>query len=98
MPMYEGGFEAMMRFISQKIKYPNSARQMGIEGTAFVQFVVNSEGKVTDVAIVRGFNAACDAEAARVIALMKNWKAGQQNNTAVSVRMVLPIKFKINDN
>ena len=98
MPAYDGGFEAMMRFISQKIKYPNSAKRAGIEGTTFIQFVINTEGKVTDVSIMRGFNAACDAEAARVIALMKNWKAGQQNNTAVSVRMVLPIKFKINDN
>ena len=58
-------------------------------------FVVNEEGRVVDVEIIRGISTDCDKEAARVIALMPLWKPGMQNKMAVAVRMILPIKFKL---
>jgi protein TonB len=95
MPSYEGGLKAMMKFIQKNMKYPNSARQMGIEGRVFVKFVVNFEGKVVNVEIVKGISEECDKEAARVIAMMPNWTPGMQDSMPVSVRMVLPINFKL---
>jgi protein TonB len=98
MPSYEGGLEAMMKFIRKKIHYPRSARQLNSEGTVYVQFVVTGDGTVTDVRIMRGFHPDCDREAQRVVAMLPAWKGGSNNGRPVSVRMVLPIKFSLNDN
>jgi protein TonB len=95
MPSYEGGLKAMMKFIQKDMKYPNHAKQIGTEGKVFVKFVVNYEGKVVNVEIIRGISEDCDKEAARVIAMMPNWKPGMQNKMPVSVRMILPINFKL---
>jgi protein TonB len=95
MPDYEGGIKAMMKFIQRNMRYPNRARQVGIEGRVFVKFVVNYEGKVVNVEIVKGISEECDKEAARVIAMMPNWRPGMQNKMPVSVRMILPINFKL---
>jgi len=95
MPEYSGGYEAMMKFISKNIKYPASARRMGIEGQVFVSFVVDTEGKISEVQTIKGISADCDKEAVRVVQLMPPWKAGKQNGKPVKVRFVLPIKFKL---
>jgi len=95
MPEYEGGISAMLKFLSKNLRYPPSARNMGIEGSVFVRFVVNDRGHVVDVEVVKGVNAALDTEAARVVALMKKWKPGKQHDIPVNVRMVLPIKFEL---
>jgi protein TonB len=95
MPSYEGGLSEMSRFLQRRLKYPASARRQGVEGTVFVSFVVNGDGEVTDVKVIKGIQHDCDAEAARVIASMPKWKAGKQHNRFVSVRMVLPIKFAL---
>jgi protein TonB len=87
----------MYKFISKNIHYPNSARNMGQEGTVYVRFVVNDVGQVVDVEVIKGVSAVLDKEATRVIALMKKWKPGKQHNIPVNVRMVLPIKFQINE-
>jgi len=85
----------MLKFLSKNLRYPPSARNMGIEGSVFVRFVVNDRGHVVDVEVVKGVNAALDTEAARVVALMKKWKPGKQHDIPVNVRMVLPIKFEL---
>ncbi|SKC83161.1 energy transducer TonB [Ohtaekwangia koreensis] len=95
MPAYDGGMDALYEFIKRKVRYPASARRLGIEGTVYVSFVVNSEGKVVDVKTVRGISADCDKEAERVISLLSQWKSGVQNHRPVSVRMTLPIKFQL---
>jgi len=97
MPEYEGGLQAMYKFISKNIHYPNSARNMGHEGTVYVRFVVNDAGQVVNIEVIKGVSAVLDKEATRVIALMKKWKPGKQHNIPVNVRMVLPIKFKIDE-
>jgi periplasmic protein TonB len=93
MPRYDGGTEAMMKFIKKKIRIPNSFRYMTVGGTVFVRFVVRPDGKVTDVEVIKGLSKDCDKEAMRVISIMPGWIAGIQNGTSVPVRMVLPIKF-----
>lgn len=95
MPAYEGGMEAMMKFIQKKIRYPRTAIRQEIEGTVFVRFVVSGDGSVTDVQVVRGIHPDCDKEAMRVISMLPSWKGGSHNGRPVSVRMVLPIKFNL---
>lgn len=95
-PEFEGGYEAMMRFIQKNMRYPASARRMGVDGTVYVQFVVAKDGSISEVKTIRGISADCDKEAERVVNLMPNWKPGKQNGKAVFVRFVLPIKFKLN--
>jgi periplasmic protein TonB len=95
-PEFEGGYEAMNKFIAKNLKYPASARRMGIDGTVYVSFVVGKDGTINDVKVLRGISADCDKEAVRVVQMMPPWKPGKQNGKAVFVRFNLPIKFKLN--
>jgi len=95
-PEFEGGYEAMMNFIKKNMRYPASARRMGIDGTVYVSFVVGKDGTINDVKVLRGISADCDKEAVRVVQMMPPWKAGKQNGKPVFVRFNLPIKFKLN--
>jgi periplasmic protein TonB len=97
MPEYQGGVNAMMKFLRNNLHYPASAKRMGVEGTVYVRFVVNSQGQVVDVEVARGCSAVLDQEALRVIAMMSKWKPGLQHNMPVNVRMVLPIKFQLEE-
>jgi len=95
MPMYEGGMEAMMKFLQKKMRYPRIAVQNHEEGTVFVSFIISSTGEVTSIEVVRGISKSCDQEAIRVVSMMSKWKPGLQNKMPVAVKMVLPIKFKL---
>ena len=95
-PEFEGGYEAMMNFIKKNMRYPASARRMGIDGTVYVSFVVGKDGHINDVKVLRGISADCDKEAVRVVQQMPPWKPGKQNGKPVFVRFNLPIKFKLN--
>ncbi len=95
MPEYEGGLEAMMKFIQKKIRYPRAPRAIGIEGTVYVRFVVNGDGSISDVQVLRGVHPDYDREAVRVISMLPAWKGGSHHGRPVSVRMVLPLKFDL---
>jgi protein TonB len=95
-PEFEGGYEAMMNFIKKNMKYPASARRMGVDGTVYVSFVVSKDGSISEVKTIRGISADCDKEAERVVKMMPSWRPGKQNGKPVFVRFVLPIKFKLN--
>ncbi len=95
MPVYEGGLSAMIKFLRKNLHYPSSARMTGIEGSVYIRFVIDGQGAVTDVEVIKGINGALDKEAIRVVAIMPRWKPGRQHNLPVNVRMVLPIKFKL---
>ncbi len=92
---FPGGMEAMMKFLNKNTKYPAAPRRMGIQGTVFVSFVVDREGNLSDIQLVKGIHADCDKEAMRVVGTMPAWKPGKQNGRAVKSRFVLPIKFKL---
>lgn len=95
MPSYPGGEQEMYRFISQNIEYPRMAKESGISGRVFVTFVVERDGSVTDVQVLRGIGGGCDEEAIRVIKSMPKWKAGKQRGKAVRVQYRMPIKFTL---
>jgi protein TonB len=95
MPQFPGGDAARMKFLQENIKYPQMARESGIQGTVYVTFVVEPDGSVSDVRILRGIGGGCDEEAIRVIQKMPNWNAGMQRGKPVRVQFNMPIKFTL---
>lgn len=93
MPQFPGGEKELMKFISNNIKYPQKAKEMGIQGTVIASFIVNDKGKVVNAKIARGVGSGCDEEALRVINSMPDWTPGKQKGKEVNVSYVLPIKF-----
>jgi|TARA_B110000263_G_scaffold96794_1_gene84517 protein TonB len=91
MPIIKGGFAA----VGKKIKYPNIAKQMGMQGVVYIGFIVNSEGKVENPKILKSVAKILDEEAIRVIEKEIEFEPGYQEGKAVPVRFVLPIKFKL---
>ena len=96
MPSFPGGDEARIKYLQQNLKYPQMARESGIQGRVFVTFVVEKNGMITDVKILRGIGGGCDEEAVRVIQNMPKWKAGKQRGKPVRVQFNMPILFKLN--
>ncbi|MGB3589776.1 MAG: energy transducer TonB [Tunicatimonas sp.] len=94
-PEPKGGLAAFYDYVGKNMKYPSQARRMGIEGKVFVQFVVNTDGSLTDVQAIKGIGAGCDAEAIRVVKSHPKWQPGKQRGKPVRVRMVIPITFKL---
>ncbi len=95
MPSYSGGETERMKFLADNIKYPQQAAETGIQGTIYIQFVVDSKGNITDVTIMRGIGGGCDEEAVRVIKMMPKWHPGRQNGQTVRVRYTMPVVFKL---
>jgi protein TonB len=96
MPVYAEGTEALLNFISSKLKYPELARKAGIEGKVFIYFIVNRDGTISNAEIAKGIGAGCDEEALHVIKQLGKWLPGKQNGKAVKVQMAIPIVFKLN--
>ena len=94
-PSFPGGDEARIRFLQENIKYPQIARESSISGTVYVTFVVERNGNVTDVRVLRGIGGGCDEEAVRVIKAMPNWSPGKQRGKPVRVQFNMPIKFTL---
>ncbi len=94
-PNPPGGMEGWNQYLSKNLKYPTQARRMGIEGTVYVVFVVNTDGSIQDVEILRGIGGGCDEEALRVVKNAPKWEPGKQRGRPVRVRMRLPIRFKL---
>ena len=95
MPEFEGGDLALKKFIVENVKYPEQAKINGIQGRVFIQFVVNQKGEIEQVKVVRGVDAALDAEAIRVISLLPKWKPGKQSGKPVRVSFTVPINFEL---
>ena len=95
MPEFPGGAAKMMEFIQKNIKYPMMARESDIQGRVFVNFVVEPDGTITNVTVMRGIGGGCDEEALRVVQSMPNWKPGKQRGSAVRCSFTVPIIFKL---
>ena len=95
MPAYPGGEQKLMEFIAKGIKYPQIARETGIQGRVFVGFVIEPDGSVSNVKVLRGIGGGCDEEAMRVVKSMPKWKPGKQRGKAVRVSYMLPVNFKL---
>lgn len=95
MPVFGTGMNDLLAYLSKEIKYPAIARQNDITGTVVIQFVIDRNGNVTQVQLVKGIGGGCDQEALRVIKGMPAWTPGKQQGRPVSVRYTLPVKFKL---
>ena len=95
MPEFPGGAAKMMEYIQKNIKYPMMARESDIQGRVFVNFVVEPDGTITNVTVMRGIGGGCDEEALRVVQSMPNWKPGKQRGTAGRCAFTVPIIFKL---
>jgi protein TonB len=94
-PSFPGGDVARIKFLQENIEYPTMARESGIQGTVYVTFVVEPNGSVSNVQILRGIGGGCDEEAIRVIKAMPSWNPGKQRGKPVRVQFNMPIKFTL---
>jgi protein TonB len=97
MPEFPGGENALMAYIREHTKYPEYEMEMGIQGKAVVGFVINEDGKVSDVKIMKSLSKGIDRESVRVIRSLPNFKPGRQNGRNVKVRYVVPMDFHQKD-
>ncbi len=96
MPEFPGGQQALFKYLSENVKYPVIAQKNGIQGRVICQFVVNKDGSIVDVEVVRsGGDPSLDKEAIRVIKSMPKWKPGKQRGKAVRVKYTVPVNFKL---
>lgn len=95
MPGFPGGEEALLKYISDHIEYPTMAVERGIEGRVTVRFVVNKDGYVQDVTVIRRVHELLDKEAVRVIQSLPRWNPGKQNGVAVAVYYNVPVNFTL---
>ncbi len=95
-PTFPGGEEALLKYIGSNVKYPEIAKENNITGKVYVQFVIEANGKVSNVKIVRGVDPALDKEAVRVIQSLPQWAPGKQAGRSVRVAFTVPINFKLN--
>jgi periplasmic protein TonB len=93
MPEFPGGTEALMAFLAREIKYPPLAREMNITGTVYLGFVIERDGSISGIKLLRGIGGGCDQEAMRVVSLLPAWKPGMQAGQPVRVTYNLPVKF-----
>jgi len=96
MPQFPGG--NVQKWIAKNVKYPVLAMENGIQGKVYIQFVIEKDGSITDVKVVRGVDASLDKEAVRVVQAMPKWKPGKQRNKPVRVSYTLPINFQLSNN
>ena len=94
-PEFPGGMEALIKYLSENIKYPEQAKKDKIQGKVYISFVVEKDGSVADAKVLRGIGGGCDEEALRVVNAMPNWTPGKQRNTPVRVQFNLPVAFKL---
>ena len=95
MPMYPGGDGALMGYLRDNIHYPTVAAENGVQGRVVVGFVVERDGSITDVKILRGVDPSLDREAMRVVKSMPKWTPGKQNGSAVRVKYQVPVSFRL---
>lgn len=94
-PQYPGGEELRLKFLAENLYYPQAAREASVQGTVYITFVVEADGTITDIRVLRGIGKGCDEEALRVIKLMPKWLPGKQRGKPVRVQYNLPIKFSL---
>ena len=95
MPEFPGGMKVLMNYLHENLKYPSLAKETGIQGRVFVAFVIETDGSISDVQVLRGIGGGCDQEAIRVVQNMPKWIPGKQRGIPVRVRFNLPIKFTL---
>ena len=95
MPEFPGGQAEMYKYLQENITYPKEAKEKGAQGTVYVSFIVEKDGKISTVKILRSVHELLDQEAVRVVSEMPQWTPGKQRQKNVRVEMKLPIKFSL---
>ncbi len=95
MPEFPGGLSAMMHYFATHINYPEEAKEANIQGVVYVNFVVEPDGSISHVKVLRGIGGGCDEESVRVVKNMPHWKPGIQAGRPVSVSFTIPVKFTL---
>lgn len=95
MPSFEGGEAEMYKFVQENLVYPEDAEKAGIQGRVIVRFVVQKDGSLSNIRILRGTDPSCDREAIRVVKAMPRWKPGKQNGKEVPVYFTIPFTFRL---
>ena len=95
MPTFPGGEAELFKWLGKNIQYPTMAQDAGIQGVVFVTFVVEKDGSVTGVRVLRGIGGGCDEEAIRRVKQMPRWEPGEQRGKPVKVQYNLPVRFTL---
>jgi protein TonB len=95
MPEFPGGMAAMQNYLATNVQYPLEAQEKGIQGRVICQFIINTDGTVSDVKVMRNVDKLLEAEAIRVIENMPKWNPGIKDNKIVRVKYTLPITFRL---
>jgi periplasmic protein TonB len=93
MPEFHGGEDALFKYLGDNLVYPTMAKDIGIQGTVYVGFVIEKDGRVSTVNLQRGIGGGCDEEAMRVIRSMPQWEPGKQRGIPVRVQLSIPVRF-----
>ena len=96
-PEYPGGPEALYQFIAENMRYPQEAKERGITGRVFVTFVVEKDGSVGNIKVLRDIGGGCGEEAVRVVGMMPKWKPGKQRGKPVRTQYNLPVVFNLSE-
>lgn len=94
-PEFPGGSAKMMEYITKNLVYPSEAKKNKIEGRVFVSFIVEKDGSITNVKVLRGLGSGCDEEAIRIVEKMPNWTPGSNSGKPINVKFTLPIRFSL---
>lgn len=95
-PEFTGGMRAFQDYLVTNVRYPASADAAKVRGKVFVSFIVRNDGRITDVAVLKGLGYGCDEEAVRVISAMPNWTPGSQSGRPVNVKYNVVVPFGSN--
>ncbi len=95
MPSFPGGERALLKFLNTHLNYPASAKQAGISGTVYLKFIIERNGELSQIKVLRGTNSECDKEAIRVLQSFPKWNPGMHKGQPVRVLYHLPVKFAL---
>ena len=95
MPEYPGGIQALFEYLSQNVKYPSDAENQKVEGRVIATFIVETDGTINNVEVVKPVFPSLDAEAIRVLSGMPKWTPGKQSGKEVRVKYTVPINFNL---
>ncbi len=95
MPQFAGGIDSLNKWMNKKLVYPQAAMEEGRQGTVFLSFVVQADGRLSDIELLKGVNIDFEKEAMRLIRSMPKWEPGKCNGTIVPVKVNFPIKFSL---
>ena len=94
-PQFPGGEDVRIKFLQENLRYPQEAKKLGVQGTVLLTFVVEKDGRITDIRVLRGIGSGCDEEAIRVVRDMPKWIPAKQRGRAVPVQFNMPIRFTL---